>query len=298
MILRANLLDDQEVKKLNLHEMYQFGKKLAPLAKINDDSYVSRELFTLWWARETLQGFTSEESPLLNTARRAAKALIDSIGDILPNDITKALEIDKDKKIGWRHHDITQNLAALESVLANEMPDIAAYVVSQKGIYRTDDLIAHAENQLPAAVRKALPPQTLFDLQQAGKCLAYELATACAFHLWRAVETVMGVYYIELSNGRTFDDDKVQTNWAAYIKALADKKADSKITVFLDHVRDQYRNPQTHPDEIVEIDDALRLFSVAISSIDQMMRAIAALREAPAPILQAIAAGLVQAPKP
>lgn len=267
-----------EVKKLNLYEMYEFGKNLAPLSKITSEAKVTDHLFYLWFARESLNKWLGVDSPLLNTARRAARKMADAITDVVPVDITKAMEIDKDQEIGWRANGITQNITELESVLGNDMPDIAAYVVSQKGIYRTDDLIAHAEYQLSGEVRNALPGQACFDLQQAGKCLAYELATACAFHLWRAVETVMGDYYLQLA-GKSFDDANVTRNWAKYIEALKKEKADLKITTFLDHIRDEYRNPQTHPDASIDIDEALRLFSVAISSIDQMMRTILLLRK-------------------
>ena len=172
--------------------------------------------------------------------------------------------------------------------MQNEMPDVAAYVVSQKGIYRTEDLIEHAEKQLTLTAQSILSAETIVDIQQAGKCLAYELATACTFHLWRAIETTMGQYFVFLG-GRSFEDAKVQRNWAAKIKVLIDASADQKITAWLDHIRDKYRNPQTHPDEVVEIDEAQRLFSVALSSIEQMLLAIKA---APSNQLALVGGGL------
>jgi hypothetical protein len=170
----------------------------------------------------------------------------------------------------------------LETVLAADMPDIASYVVSQKGIYRTDDLISHAERHLTEISQGALPSQACDDLRQAGSCLAYELPTACAFHLWRAVETTMGHYFKRL-NGKDFDDAGVTRNWAKKIEALNKQpNVDSKVTTFLDHIRDKYRNPQTHPDQIVSLEDAQRLFNVAISSIEQMLLESLKLPAAPA----------------
>jgi hypothetical protein len=84
----------------------------------------------------------------------------------------------------------------------------------------------------------------------------------------------MGTYYCAITKGKGFADDGVAMNWGAYIAALRNKGADNKITTFLDHIRDEYRNPHTHPDASIDIDEAQRLFSVALSSIDQMMRAI------------------------
>ena len=213
---------------------------------------------------------TEEGSPLLPTARRAAKQLLAAINDVLPEDVNEILN-DKDAQFPWRNAtNITNALTELGSVLRNDMPGIAAYIVSKKGIYDTDDLIAHAEKQLLPEIVKDIPERAKADLQEAGRCLAYELATACAFHLWRAVESVMGEYYTYLSES-TFKEDEIARNWAAYIKALGDKGADPKATAFLDHIRDKYRNPQTHPDEVISIGQAQGLFGVAVTSIDQMI---------------------------
>lgn len=262
------------MKKLNLHEIYLFGKQLSPLANLTPQDKTKENVFALWFARDALESLLRDDSPLLETARRAVVKMIDVITDVIPNDIQKALKIDEKVDLSYQATRITSALSELESVLGNDMPGIASYLVSQKGIYRTDDLILHAERQLSANVSAALPQQAIFDIQQAGKCLAFELATACTFHLWRAVETVIEEYYKSLA-GKSFDDAGIASNWGSYITALNAQKADKKITTFLNHIRDEYRNPQTHPDEKIDIEEAQRLFSVALSSIDQMMRAIA-----------------------
>lgn len=265
------------MKKLNLHDMYQFGKTLAPLSRITNESKLSAFSFDLYFARETLTSLTSESSVLLSTSRRAAGKVIEAINTVLPKEIQDVARIDEAQVVGWQAHGITHAFTELESVLGNDMPDIAGYLVSQKGIYRTADLIEHAENHLTAEVRAILPEQAAFDLRQAGKCLAYELAIACAFHLWRAVETMAEAYYQTLT-GKTFEDAEIQLNWGQYIIALNKASADQKITVFLDHIRSAYRNPQTHPTEQISIEEAQRLFGVASSSIDQMALAIQTLR--------------------
>ena len=38
----------------------------------------------------------------------------------------------------------------------------------------------------------------------------------------------------------------------------------------LRHIKDQFRNPQTHPEEQVSVESAQRLFAVAVSAIEQM----------------------------
>lgn len=172
--------------------------------------------------------------------------------------------------------------------ISNDMPGIAAYLVSKKGIYDTDALIEHAEHHLLPDIRAALPPQAITDLREAGRCLAYENATACAFHLWRAIETVMQEYYSKLT-GSTLEKDGIASNWGAYIKGLENANADVKVTAFLDHIRDKYRNPHTHPDVVVTIGEAQGLFGVATSSIDQMVTEMKKLQGKGLPALVTIA---------
>ncbi len=152
-------------------------------------------------------------------------------------------------------------------------------MVSQKGIYSTDELIARAETHVPEKYREVLSGKATDDIQQAGKCLAFEVSTASAFHMWRAVESVMNSYYQALT-GKTFAEAKVTRNWGDYIKALDGSKADKKITVFLDHIRAEYRNPINHPDDTLDPEEAFGLFGTALSAITSMTRAIVEIRDA------------------
>jgi hypothetical protein len=272
------LAQEVAVRKLNLNDMYTFGRRVNPLVNIKSDDFVGPHAFELWFARLALLDWIKDESPLLSTSRRAARALIDAIDLIVSRDVMQIIDVPKDMRFEWHADALTTTLGEMEHVFGHDMPDIAAYVVSQKGIYRTDDLIANADQQLTPAARNSLPEQACFDLRQAGKCLAYELPTAATFHLWRSVETVMKHLYAALTK-QTFDEAGVASSWGAYIQALKKAGADAKVTVFLDHIRSEYRNPQTHPDAQITIDEAQQLFGVATSSIDQMMRAAIELQQ-------------------
>lgn len=267
--------------KLALYDFFTLGKHLASLADIKADTDMGNCWIQCWSSRAQLDMWT-QSTILLDPSKRAAGEVIKAITAIVPTDFKKALELTGTEKMGWRGVEIADAYKELESVFRNDMPGIAAYIISKKGIYSTDDLILHADNAFVDATRKAMPAKAVRDFQEAGKCLAYEVGTACAFHLWRSVETVTEFYYEQLT-GQDFDKAGVTRNWGAYIVALNKAGADKEITTFLDHIRKTYRNPQTHPDKFVDVPQALRLFGVAISSIDQMMAAVEALPPAPTP---------------
>ncbi len=261
------------VQKFNLHDMYELGQRLVPLKELKWEDKIGDRLGNLWFARAALETYTSEASPLLEAAKRAGRKVITSIGGIIPTDFDEATKLDKETQLSYWGYRIKEDLAALESVLANEMPGVPAYIVSPKGIYKTEDLIEHAEKQFPQELQSLLAQQTVLDIREAGKCLAFSLPTACSFHLWRALETVMDAYYVKLAS-KSFDDAKVSRNWGAKIKALQEANAEASVTKFLDHIREQYRNPQTHPEEMVELNEALMLFGAAASAITAIVIAM------------------------
>jgi len=260
------------MKKFNPYETYSLGKQLFPVLNFEENDYdYSEIMWPLYTARVTLLAQIKASTVFQSASNRAAGSVISAINTVVPTDIEEMFKVENNKKVTrYEIKNIKNHIQNLETVLSNDMPGVSAYIVSQKGIYKTDDLISHADHNFPKEIRNIIPEQAIKDLIESGKCLAFEVPTACAFHLWRAVETVMGVYYQKLAKN-TFELDKVNKNWGAYIKALDTKGADTKITQFLDHIRESYRNPQTHPEAMLEVNEALGLFGVATSAIHQMV---------------------------
>lgn len=257
------------MKRFNLYDMYELGQSLAPLQGLDGNTEVGTFVFTIYKCRTALVGFLGPDGPFLSSGRRCVSKLISALDNVVPQENFFQHFGSNEQVNDTRAWQLKNALTEFETVVRNEMPDVAAYIVSQKGIYRTDDLIGSAEKQVTASVATMLPPQTIDDLRAAGKCLAYELGTACAFHLWRAVESVIAFHYFELT-GTTFAEAGTQRNWGAYIRDLDKAGAHVKVTGMLRHIKDEFRNPQTHPEEQVSVESAQRLFAVAVSAIEQM----------------------------
>ena len=220
------------MKKLNTYDIYQFAINVHPLAGISykEGMKIHEIFFDLVKAFSALELQVDRRTLFSASIKRSAGALmraISSLGatsdkpgglwDADPSDLVNQYQL----------RTIIQAAKDFETVLSNEMPGLAIYFVSTKGIYSTDDLISHAELHIPESLRKVVTSKAVEDIQQAGKCLAYEVSTASAFHMWRAVETVMSSYYEYLTKGRTFEGDKIQRNWASYIQALNNEGADN-----------------------------------------------------------------------
>jgi hypothetical protein len=121
------------------------------------------------------------------------------------------------------------------------------------------NLMAHAELHIPESLRPPTrragngghsPNRKVSRLRSIhGICFPY-VASCRDRH---------GNYYVHLT-GRSFGVDGISRNWGAYIQALNQHRADTKITTFLDHIRSQYRDPQSHPSENVDLEEVFALF--------------------------------------
>lgn len=274
------------MEKLNTHSIYLLATVVHPLETIEHKE--GMKLKDAYWvllsAQIQLAWFIGTNSFFSPSLKRAAVAALNSITDAgmpttMPWDPGGADALDSQKELNsYNISLINAAITKFETVLANELPGLAIYHVDQKGIYSTDDLLTKADCHIPETVRKELPGKAAQDIREAGKCLAFDLSTASAFHTWRALETVMGYYYVSLT-GKTFEESGVKQNWGAYITALKTIKAEEKITSFLDHIRGAYRNPISHPEETLESEEAFSLFSAGISAITQAMRAAIGARD-------------------
>ena len=268
------------MRNFNLCSIYDLGQKLAPLKAISCDTKKQDVISDLWWARDALQSALKESSALLGAARRAATALIEVISSVISENPAEAFNSEPAEQVGVGGLHIPRRLRAFESALANEMPSMPEYIVSKKGIYSTDDLISRAIGYFPLAIQRDVPEQARDDISEAGKCLAYEVPTACSFHLWRAVEETMCAYYVALS-GKTVAEGIRDRNWVTIIKALEENNGAPTVTWFLHHIRASYRTPHTHPEKMVTMDAALSLFGAAASCINLQIMAIQELKRAP-----------------
>jgi len=226
-------------------------------------------------AKLALGSHIGKEGIFSPSCKRAAAAVLRSFLNAgLPERIEDVFKVDPKLKVStYLIEQVVDRLKEFETILANEMPGIPTYYVRAKGIYSTDELISNSMQHIPDELQKFLPVKAQTDVNESGRCLAFEVATASAFHMWRAVESVMDAYYRSLT-GKNFIEVEINRNWGSYIQALKDAKAEDKITGFLDHIRKEYRNPVSHPEETLELDEAFNLFGTGLSAIGQMLGAI------------------------
>lgn len=139
------------------------------------------------------------------------------------------------------------------------------YAITTKGLYDTRKLMEVADEKFSDKVRKMLPEQTVYDLREAGKCLAFECPTAAVFHTLRGTEAFILKYYEALA-GKPWPFVK-NKDWGSYIAHLKKQNAPSSITNRLDEIRAFERNPIIHPEHNVAQERALPMFDLVSAVI-------------------------------
>lgn len=258
------------MRRINTYALYLLGKNLAPIGGVDEDNSTYGDvLWVLLNTRMQINELLSNATLPVKTCRQAATQLVQSIDSVVPADIQEAFKQDKSAKVDWWSlQQIKDAATKFETVFAEELAIVDTYSVTQKGAYSTTELITNAEALFSKDVQQKLPQQAIQDIREAGKCLAFETPTAAAFHIVRAIESVILAYYAKVL-GRA--PPSRMRNWGVYIKTLRDSgKADTKILDFLKHIKDNYRNPISHPEAVLTIDEVLVLVSVAVGAMSQM----------------------------
>lgn len=262
------------MQRVNEYRFYELGAKIGAILKVNEKSTYETFWWPLWEARDALRSL-AQDAVAVRVSLPIVRRVIAAIDEIVPQDISGALQKQTSLKqpgannlIGFGYYELQEALKAFEPVLAAECNALDTYVISQKRGYSTPDLVDRCEVMLPLETIMLLESNTVADIRAAGRCLAFDTPTAAGFHILRAVESVMALYYTHVSGK---DLVKRNRNWGAYLKALEGvSTADEKVKGALSHIKDNYRNPITHPEDTLTEGQAIMLFGLCLSVIELM----------------------------
>ena len=129
-------------------------------------------------------------------------------------------------------------------------------------------LLAFGENLFPSDLASKVP-EAIFDAKEAGKCLAYEVPTACGFHVFRVAESVLRKYYSHVTGGTAAPKVRSLGVYVAALKQM--KKGDDKILAALKQMTDLHRNPLIHPETVLTVDESIAIIGIARSAITAML---------------------------
>jgi hypothetical protein len=264
--------------RVDCFKFYSLGRLVHPLTLLKDEEFLKDIWFDVYQVKGELKEFFAAFP--LRISLDPANKLYEVLGRIVPDEF-QAMDLGNEES-GWKTvgvwgWSIRQAANSLETVLAAELNNFDTYFVSQKGSFSTPDLIEQAEKMLPERIRSHLSTNAIEDFRQAGRCLAFSLGTAAAFHIARSTEDVIRAYYTLVVG--TIPGVKMRS-WGTYHKNLSKcGNASKKVLGWLDHIKDEYRNPVLHPDETVSPDAALVFINACSALIILMVNEMIRLKQ-------------------
>jgi hypothetical protein len=106
------------------------------------------------------------------------------------------------------------------------------------------------------------------DLNEAGKCIAFERPTAAAFHLLRATEDVLSQFYCGVVKRNRVSP----LLWDPMVKGLEARRQPPPRPLLqnLTNIRQSFRNPTQHPEKSYDIEEVQDLWGICIDVIRRM----------------------------
>lgn len=253
------------MERINLHLFYRLGSQLNAVTHF--DVNLSKRFEYIWTCYQlnlTLSELMAS-FPTLAVCRQPALKLYKSIQELIDwwNNSEEERIVENDE-VTKRFTDIEGLAKTLETILTAEVPALTTYHATQKGIYLTTDLIDRAENIFPPSVLSKINQAVVNEVRSSGRCLAFDNGTASAFHMMRAVETVMHLYYIHVCKPKPKPKKRL-ANWVKYITQFQNStnpKA-KEVVALIQQLKDRHRNLIMHPDIVLSPDEAFTLFEIS-----------------------------------
>jgi hypothetical protein len=269
--------------RVNLFEFYELGSHLGRLDAVREGVEAGTLFGELHHARVHLNRVLASKVIPLGTSRRAGEKLQAAIDALFKPLLASIMRETAAHAVDWSEANaVVIARQEFETVLAAEMPGLAMFFVQKKAIFDTVELVDRADCIFSPEILERMPSEARKDICEAGRCLAFELYTATGFHIFRAMESVIIIYYHSLKKAPALKD--TDRNWGRYIDGLKAGGADPKITDYLTYFKNAHRNPVTHPETVLTKDEAIALFH--------------ALPNAIVPIINALPKKKVKKPKP
>jgi hypothetical protein len=253
--------------KLDLSYFLRLSAQMARIRHLKVDGTIAEARFPLQEVRSWLAHFGQEAmfgSAGMRTAKLQLPNLLSRIDTLLGLDNSAALTFDA-------YIDLVSALSNFDSALLSEAAMADAYYVLEKKPYSTPTLITEGETLFPAAVSSKVP-EAFPDMQEAGKCLAFELPTAAAFHIHRATEAVLRRYWHAVAGA--VPKPRLRSI-GVFLAALKKHKCgDIKVISALAQMNELHRNPTIHPEDNLTLEEAIALLGMASSVIAAMLKQI------------------------
>jgi hypothetical protein len=273
----------RDVERINPFAFYDLSHTFLKLATIPEKTSVSGAFIEVISAHNAALELIQGKPLALGTSKASAENLATAIQAIMDRHFwttdekgQRTIRFPPDNVVfaSWEINSFKQALETFETVFREEMREAATYYVPRRGIFYTPALVDTADESFPAELRLFVPQKSREDWRSAGRCLAFNLLSASGFHVARAVEGTLELYY-EKFCGKEPDESMSWGHFLIDLEKVKEQPApDPKTLSEIKQMKDDYRNPLMHPRVVLTEGDARMLFANGESLIIAMAQEI------------------------
>lgn len=258
---------DYGVIKADINDFYALAGHLTPVKALQAGMKLSHNppvIQILTYARIGIILFTSGEwnKRYLPSSFKSAK----SMGEFLDEELIKLSTDPWDETLEEaKIEGFKDQIQHFEIVLHDELAKLPAFICEDEllGNLSVDKLLKGAQGGYSTLAQSVLSEKCRAEIDEAGKCLAHERSTAAGFHILRSVEMAIKQYLLKVPE--FVMPPLNRQNWGEYIKLLKDNGAAKKVTDTLQAIKENHRNPLMHPEDTLDLPQAVTLMSVCQS---------------------------------
>jgi len=268
------------MKRVNLLDYFELAESLqsAKRSLQGDNAKVGSIFFGVMTLPPKLEAFIGNDNGF-GTCKRAGNELLGCINEWISSNVyidgKFSAEKFDEEMFSYQWSDISRKIDSFRSVFEAECHDVDIYSVGQIAIYKTQALVSDGAGIIPEEFRRDVSEAALSEFNSAGKCLAFDLPTACGFHALRGLELVIDDYLTAFG----LNTSKLKS-WNDYIQAAkkliesndAPNRPSPKVAAMLDRMRELDRNPLMHPRDTLDILGADQLYKLAAITVGEMVR--------------------------
>lgn len=264
-----------------LSELYELGRAVGPFETLLSN-FPGITPYRMMWAagflQATLGHVVKDEILPFKQTKKAAAQLKDLI-DTIFRERANSPSFDQ-PFTPIETQQLTDAASELTLAMRYEVDTMPVFFVPEQRAYSTEALLNKAEEVLGQSQIELLADRTIFDIREAGRCIAFGVPTAAGFHSVRAVEAVARGYHEILTGVRPGAEtplgpliNGLRTKRDALLASKAiDKEDRLNLAIdFLGRINNVYRKPITHPEMILESSQGITVFDAAKCAIDLIL---------------------------
>ena len=266
----AREIGNSRMIELDVYYFYWLSTLVTPLEGVKAEMPLPAFVMPLALARVALNGFNERPALARGYPRTAdaANNLLLAINAVVPPVGSTAPDINR-RLMEHEAQRIRVFGTALVAALQDEGKHGHVLKFEDQRCLSSYTLVEQIENCFPAECWQVIDDAAKKEFAEAGRCLCMERYTASGFHALRGVECVIRQYITTLTGSLPRKRD-----WGSYIEALKQAGADASINAVLDNIRTLERNPLMHPEDWLDIDDAVGVFNISTTAIVRLAEGI------------------------